>query len=77
MRGDKPVYWRMARYGLRYAGRAPADLTNELARELEARKFDSLFVWEHTHIPVGRRTSFPGGGELPKRYSHTHDPSLR
>jgi alkanesulfonate monooxygenase SsuD/methylene tetrahydromethanopterin reductase-like flavin-dependent oxidoreductase (luciferase family) len=45
-----------------------------LARELEAREFDSLFVCEHTHIPVSRRTPFPGGGELPKRYSHTHDP---
>jgi len=31
-------------------------------------------VCEHTHIPVSRRTPFPGGGELPKRYSHTHDP---
>ena len=29
---------------------------------------------EHTHIPVSRRSPFPGGGELPKRYSHTHDP---
>ena len=28
----------------------------ELARELEAREFDSLFVCEHTHIPVSRRT---------------------
>ena len=46
----------------------------ELARELEAREFESLFVCEHTHIPVSRRTPFPGGGELPKRYSHTHDP---
>ena len=46
----------------------------ELARELEARGFDSLFVCEHTHIPASRRTPFPSGGELPKRYSHTHDP---
>src|SRR6266566_3896464 len=46
----------------------------ELARELEARGFESLFVCEHTHIPVSRRTPFQGGGELPKRYSHTHDP---
>ena len=38
------------------------------------RGFESLFVCEHTHIPVSRRTPFPGGGELPKRYSHTHDP---
>ena len=47
---------------------------DELARALEARGFESLFVCEHTHIPMSRRTPFPGGGELPKRYSHTHDP---
>src|SRR4051812_50087655 len=47
---------------------------SELARELEARKFESLFVCEHTHIPASRRTPFPSGGELPKRYKHTHDP---
>jgi probable F420-dependent oxidoreductase len=46
----------------------------ELARALEERGFESLFVCEHTHIPVSRRSPFPGGGELPRRYSHTHDP---
>ena len=46
----------------------------ELARALEDRGFKSLFVPEHTHIPLSRRSPFPGGGELPKRYSHTHDP---
>jgi probable F420-dependent oxidoreductase len=46
----------------------------ELARALEQRGFESLFVCEHTHIPVSRRSPYPGGGELPKRYSHTHDP---
>ena len=46
----------------------------DLARAVEARGFDSLFVCEHTHIPVSRRTPFPSGGELPKRYKHTHDP---
>src|SRR6266702_4412744 len=46
----------------------------ELARALEDRGFDSLYVPEHTHIPVSRKTPFPGGGELPKRYAHTHDP---
>lgn len=46
----------------------------ELAREVEARGFDSLMLPEHTHIPTSRRTPFPGGGELPKWYSHTHDP---
>src|SRR3954465_7974917 len=46
----------------------------ELASALEARGFESLFVCEHTHIPVSRRSPYPGGGDLPKRYSHTHDP---
>ncbi len=46
----------------------------ELAKALEDRGFESLFVCEHTHIPTSRRSPFPGGGELPKRYSHTHDP---
>ena len=41
---------------------------------LEARGFESLFVCEHTHIPISRRTLFPGGGDLPDRYKHTHDP---
>lgn len=46
----------------------------ELAQALEERGYDSLFVCEHTHIPTSRRTPFPGGGDLPKRYSHTFDP---
>ncbi len=46
----------------------------ELARALEERGFESLFLCEHTHIPTSRRSPWSGGGELPKRYSHTHDP---
>ena len=47
---------------------------DELARAAEDRGFESLFVPEHTHIPVSRRTPFPAGGPLPKEYSHTFDP---
>ncbi len=46
----------------------------ELARAAEERGFESLLLPEHTHIPISRRTPYPGGGELPKAYSHTHDP---
>ncbi len=46
----------------------------ELARAAEARGFESLFVTEHTHIPVSRLTPWPGGRELPREYSHTYDP---
>jgi probable F420-dependent oxidoreductase len=47
---------------------------DELAREAEARGFESLWVPEHTHIPTSRRTPFPGGAQLPKEYWHTFDP---
>jgi probable F420-dependent oxidoreductase len=46
----------------------------ELARRVEERGFESLFLTEHTHIPVSRDSSYPGGGELPPEYSHTLDP---
>jgi probable F420-dependent oxidoreductase len=46
----------------------------ELASALEERGFASLDIPEHTHIPTSRRSPFQGGGELPKMYSHTHDP---
>jgi len=47
---------------------------DELARELEQRGFESLWLPEHTHIPASRRTPYPAGGDLPKEYWHTHDP---
>ena len=47
---------------------------DELAREAEARGFESLFVPEHTHIPASRRSPWPGGPELPREYWHTLDP---
>ena len=47
----------------------------ELARDAEARGFTSLFIPEHTHIPVSRRTPPPtGDAELPEEYRRTVDP---
>jgi probable F420-dependent oxidoreductase len=46
----------------------------ELGRQAEERGFESLFLPEHTHIPVSRDTPYPGGGELPREYSHILDP---
>jgi probable F420-dependent oxidoreductase len=46
----------------------------ELARAVEERGFESLFVPEHTHIPTSRRSPWAGGPELPRHYSHTLDP---
>ncbi|MEU1807000.1 LLM class F420-dependent oxidoreductase [Streptomyces sp. NPDC019937] len=45
-----------------------------LGRALEERGFDSLFIAEHSHIPVERRSPYPGGGELPEIYYRTLDP---
>ncbi len=44
-----------------------------LARLVEERGHESLFFPEHTHIPASRRSPYPGGGELPRKYAHTYD----
>lgn len=46
----------------------------DLARALEERGFESVFLPEHTHIPTSRETPYPGGGDLPKEYADTFDP---
>ncbi|HZE65063.1 MAG TPA: LLM class F420-dependent oxidoreductase [Sporichthyaceae bacterium] len=46
----------------------------ELARACEERGFESLFVPEHSHIPVSRQSPWPGGPELPRFYLRTLDP---
>jgi probable F420-dependent oxidoreductase len=45
-----------------------------VARLAEERGFESLFLAEHTHIPVKRQSPFPLGGALPERYWHAYDP---
>ncbi len=47
---------------------------DDLARALEERGFESLWVGEHSHIPASRETPFPGGTDLPKPYYHMSDP---
>jgi probable F420-dependent oxidoreductase len=47
----------------------------EVAREAEARGFCSLYVPEHTHIPISRRTPPPtGDAVLAEEYLRTLDP---
>ncbi|MGH9187774.1 MAG: LLM class F420-dependent oxidoreductase [Acidimicrobiales bacterium] len=47
----------------------------DLARAAEERGLDSLWVPEHTHIPVSRRTPSPtGDAELPEQYRRCLDP---
>ncbi|MGE0420406.1 MAG: LLM class flavin-dependent oxidoreductase, partial [Acetobacteraceae bacterium] len=46
----------------------------EIGPALEQRGFDSVWAPEHSHIPVSRRTEFPAGGDLPKKYYDAMDP---
>jgi probable F420-dependent oxidoreductase len=46
----------------------------ELAQAVEARNLDSLFLPEHTHIPVGSTSPFMPDGVVPEFYRRTHDP---
>ncbi|MEU4840111.1 LLM class F420-dependent oxidoreductase [Nocardia testacea] len=50
----------------------PADL----ARAVEDRGFESLFVAEHTHIPVTVDTPYPAGGDIPRDYYRNFDPFI-
>ena len=47
---------------------------DHLARELEERGFDSVWMPEHSHIPTSRETPYPAGGPLPEGYWRMMDP---
>jgi probable F420-dependent oxidoreductase len=46
----------------------------ELGLGLEERGFESLFLAEHSHIPVDAKTPFPLGGPIPPKYYRPLDP---
>jgi probable F420-dependent oxidoreductase len=46
----------------------------ELGQALEQRGFESLFLAEHSHIPVDAKTPYPAGGPIPPKYYRTLDP---
>ena len=47
---------------------------DRFARAAEDRGYESVWFPEHTHIPAGRTTPYPSGGELPREYIHMSDP---
>ncbi|MBX3503312.1 MAG: LLM class F420-dependent oxidoreductase [Alphaproteobacteria bacterium] len=47
-----------------------------LAKALEERGFESLWVPEHTHIPSSRKSEYPSGGPLIRPYYDIMDPFL-
>jgi probable F420-dependent oxidoreductase len=48
----------------------------ELAVAAEERGFESLWFPDHTHIPLSRRSPWPGGPELPKMYYDVMEPFI-
>mgnify|MGYP001290564455 CR=1 FL=1 len=46
----------------------------ELAQAVEERGLDSLWLPEHTHIPVTPSPTHPSGGPLPEKYKRSLDP---
>jgi probable F420-dependent oxidoreductase len=46
----------------------------DIARAVEERGLDGLWIPDHTHIPTSRITPMPLGGELPERYKRNLEP---
>ena len=61
------------RFGILSFADADGIAPQVLGPALEERGFDSLFVPEHSHIPVSRETPYNLGGELPDCYYRTVD----
>lgn len=60
-------------FGIGYFPTHDAVGPGDVARLVEQHGHESLFFAEHTHIPASRDSPYPGGGELPRKYSHTYD----
>lgn len=55
----------------------PHDMSpRDLGPLLESRGFDSIWIGEHSHIPVSRRTPYPTGGDMPWQYTTMMDPFI-
>jgi probable F420-dependent oxidoreductase len=60
-------------FGIGYFPTPDAVSPGALARLVEERGHESMFFAEHSHIPASRESPYPGGGELPRKYSHCYD----
>ena len=63
------MHWGVAVFLTEHAMRP-----GELARAVEERGFESLWLTEHSHIPASRQSRWPGGDELPQEYYGLLDP---
>ena len=64
-------------FGIGYFPTHDAMGPDAFAAMVDERGHESMFVAEHTHIPVSEGGPIgPDGGPLPRRYLHTYDPFL-
>jgi probable F420-dependent oxidoreductase len=55
----------------------PADIAPRvLGPMLEDAGFESIWIGEHSHIPVSRATPYPTGGDMPWQYTTMMDPFI-
>ena len=55
----------------------PADIAPRvLGPMLEDAGFDSIWIGEHSHIPISRATPYPTGGDMPWQYTTMMDPFI-
>jgi len=55
----------------------PADISPRiLGPLLEDAGFESIWIGEHSHIPVSRSTPYPTGGDMPWQYTTMMDPFI-
>ena len=55
----------------------PADIAPRiLGPLLEENGFESIWIGEHSHIPVSRSTPYPTGGDMPWQYTTMMDPFI-
>lgn len=67
-----PVVERL-RIGIVHAPTDRGMPPQDVARAVEDRGFHSLFIPEHTHIPVSARSPWPGDGTMPASAPRQHD----
>jgi probable F420-dependent oxidoreductase len=60
--------------GIHFFAREGSMSIAEVARIVEDQGFESLWVAEHTHIPVNPVRSLPGRGPIPDSHSRMFDP---
>ncbi len=70
------IYCECMKFGISVFPTDKSMRPDDLAREVEARGFESLWFPEHSHIPISRETPW-GGREgappLPEHYWRSHD----